>query len=173
LRNDLRVIIGHGHAHVREGLRQILLEEGAAEAIKEVASVEELTAALKEGCWNVVVLGTSFADSALKEHLETIRRADPAILRVVLSSYPQAAVSALFMGCGADAVVMEERIDEDLLATLERLRRGEYVACRGLEEDSSRVKAASGEKPSVSALSSADHLKVNNTPSRTVPPVSH
>jgi len=156
LRSDLRVIVGHRNAHVRAGLLQLLVEEGHAEAVKEAVNNEELVAALKERKWSVVVLGTPFVDSGVKEFLEALRKVDPEIKCVVLSSYPHAAVSALLLNCGADAVVMEEKIDEELLSSINKLRRGEYVAGRGHEEDSLRLEVAVGEKPPRSALSSTD-----------------
>jgi DNA-binding NarL/FixJ family response regulator len=156
LRSDLRVIVGHRNAHVRAGLLQLLVEEGHAEAVKEAVNNEELVAALKERKWSVVVLGTPFVDSGVKEFLEALRKVDPEIKCVVLSSYPHAAVSALLLNCGADAVVMEEKIDEELLSSINKLRRGEYVDGRGHEEDSLRLGVAVGEKPPRSALSSTD-----------------
>jgi DNA-binding NarL/FixJ family response regulator len=157
LRSDLTVIVGHRNAHVRAGLRQLLLDEGHADAVKEVATNEEMIAALKEKKWKIVVLGTPFIDSGVKEFLEAIRKIDPEIKCVVLSSYPHAAVSALLLSCGADAVVIEEHIDEDLLSSIRSLRRGEYVVGRGHEEDSLRLGVVAGEKPPRSALSSTDH----------------
>jgi DNA-binding NarL/FixJ family response regulator len=118
LRNDPRVIVGHRNAHVRAGLRQLLMDEGHAEAVKEAANNEELVAALREKNWNIVVLGTPFVDSGVKEFLEAVRKIDPAIKCVLLSSHPHAAVNALLLNCGADAVVMEEKIDEDLLSSI-------------------------------------------------------
>jgi len=172
LRSDLNIIIGHGHGHVRAGIRQLLVEEGITGTIREAATVEELTGALGEGHWDIVVLGTSFANTGVRDQLATIRRADPDIRSIVLSNYPHAAVSALLLGCGADAVVLEERIDDDLLSTIEKLRRGEYGSGRGHEEDSTRLKAAVGERPSVSALSSKDRLPNTNLPKHTIPPAS-
>lgn len=156
---ELTAVVGHGHPHVRAGLRQILLEEGKAAAVAEAGNADEMKALLKSHQWNVIVLGASFPGPPLQEQLTIFRKIDPSVRCVVLSGYPQASVTALLMESGADAVVIEERIDDDLIATVQGVRRGEYVFCRGLVEDSSRLAAGVGEEPPVSALSSKDHRR--------------
>ena len=156
INESLAAVVGHAHPHVRAGLRQILCEEGKASAVAEAGNADEMTALLKTHQWNVIVLGASFPGPPLQEQLAIFRSIDPSVRCVVLSGYPHASVTALLMECGADAVVMEENIDDDLIATVQRVRRGEYDFCRGLVEDSSRLAAGVGEAPPVSALSSKD-----------------
>jgi DNA-binding NarL/FixJ family response regulator len=160
LLRELTAIVGHGHPHVRAGLRQILLEEGKAAAVAEAGSADEMKALLKTHQWNVIVIGASLPGPPLQEQLAIFRRIDPSVRCVVLSGYPLSSVTTLLMECGADAVVMEDRIDDDLIATVQGVRRGEYVFCRGLVEDSPRLAAGVGEEPPVSALSSKDHKRV-------------
>lgn len=152
-------MVGHAHPHVRAGLRQILLEEGKAAAVAEAGNADEMTALLKTHQWNVIVLEASFPGPPIQEQLAIFRRIDPSVRCVVLSGYPHASVTSLLMECGADAVVLEERINDDLIATVQSARRGEYIFCRGLVEDRSRLAAGIGEEPPVSALSSKDHRR--------------
>ncbi len=164
-------MVGHGHPHVRAGLRQILLEEGKAAAVAEAGNTDEMIALLKTHQWNVIVLGASFPGPPLQEQLAIFRRIDPSVRCVVLSGYPHDSVTTLLMECGADAVVMEERIDDDLIATVQSVRRGEHVFCRGPVEDRSRLAAGVGEEPPVSALSSKDHnrAKARSDSAGTIP----
>jgi two-component system invasion response regulator UvrY len=162
LLRELKAIVGHGHPHVRAGLRQILLEEGMAAAVAEAGSADEMKALLKTHQWNVIVLGASFPGPPLQEQLAVFRHIDPSVRCVVLSGYPQASVTAILMECGADAVVLEDRIDDDLIAAVQSVRRGEYVFCRGLVEDSTRLAAGVGEGPPESALSSKDRKRVKH-----------
>ena len=161
---ELTAVVGHGHPHVRAGLRQILLEEGNAAAVAEAENADEMKALLKTHQWKVIVIGDSFPGPPLQEQLATFRSIDPSVRCVVLSGYPHPAVTAVLMECGADAVVMEERIDDDLIATVQSVRRGEYVFCRGPMEDSSRLAAGVGEEPPASALSSKDHRHAKSRP---------
>ncbi len=149
--------------HVRTGLRHLLVEDGNVGEIAEAASFEQTLAILKEGGWQVVVLGSSFAGPSIKEQLAMLRQVEPAVRCVLLSSYPHAGINALLMEHGADAVVLEEKIDEDLIPAIQKLRRGECVFRRGIPEDSARLAANPEGTPPESALSSSDLPPVPST----------
>jgi DNA-binding NarL/FixJ family response regulator len=153
----LRVVLAHGHSHVREGLEHLLLEEADVVEAAKAATVEETVGILRKGGWNVVILGSSFGGRPIQEQLAEFRRIEPALRCVLLSSYPHAGINALLMDCGADAVVLEERIDEDLIPVLQSVRRGEYGTRRGIPEDSARPAAENVGEPQRPALSSTDH----------------
>lgn len=152
----LRVFIGHSHAHVRAGLRRLLVEDGKVAAIAEAGSLEDALTVLKERGWQLVVMGSTFAGPSIREQLAMFRQVEPAIQCVLLSSHPHEGINALLIECGADAVVMEDRIDEDLIPAIQGLRRGECVFRRGIQEDSARLAADPEGKSPVSALSSTD-----------------
>jgi two-component system invasion response regulator UvrY len=154
--DGLNVVVGHCRSHVRACIRQILVDEGMASTVAEVSNFDELIAVLKNRPWDVIILNTSFAGSALQEQLALVRQIQPSIRCIVISSYPRD-LFTLLIGSGANGVVMEENVAEDLVDTVQRVCRGESVFCRGVQEDSVRLTADAGVKPPVSALSSADH----------------
>jgi len=156
LARELTVAIGHGHAHVRAGIRQILLDEGVAGTIVAAGSCKEMEALLRLCHPQVVVLGDSFPGQSIQEQLAIFRRIDPSVRFIVLSGYPHDSVTDHLEDAGADAVVMEERIIDDLVTATQCVRRGEHFSCRGLVEDSLRWTAGIGDEPPVSALSSKD-----------------
>jgi DNA-binding NarL/FixJ family response regulator len=120
----LRVVVAHSHSHVREGLKRLLLEEAGVAEAAEASNIEETVEILRRGGWHLIILGSSFGGGAIQEQLAVFRRIEPAIRSVLLSSYPHAGINALLMECGADAVVLEEKIDEDLISVLQSVRRG-------------------------------------------------
>lgn len=154
--SGVRILIGHGHMHVLTGLKRLLTEEGNAAAVAEAASLEEMLSFIKSGNWQVIVLGSSLAGPSIRDQLAVIRESDPEIRCVLLSSYPHAGINALLVEYGADAVVMEERIAEDLIPVIQSLRRGECVSRRGNQEDSARMAEGLRGEPPVPALSSTD-----------------
>jgi DNA-binding NarL/FixJ family response regulator len=139
LRKGERVVIAHGHAHVREGLRQILLEEGEASALAEAADATGLMSILQNDLWDLIVMETALGGPALQDQITRYRVVNPSIRVVMLSPYPHAGVTELLMESGADAVVMEERIAEDLVATVRSICRRVPVFSRGIQEDSQRL----------------------------------
>ena len=139
MRKGERVVIAHGHSHVREGLRQILLEEGGVSALAEAADATGLMSILQNDLWDLIVMETALGGPALQDQIMHYRVVNPSILIVVLSPYPHAGVTELLMESGADAVVMEERIADDLVSTIRIICRGEHVFSRGIQEDSQRL----------------------------------
>ena len=134
----LTVAVGHGHAHVRDGLRQILLGEVHAAYVVEARNADEMETLLKQHHPRVIVLGDSFSGQPIQEQLAIFRNIDPSMRCIVLSGYPHESVSALLLEAGADAVIMEEKIIDDLVPVIKSVLGEENNSCRGLVEDSLR-----------------------------------
>jgi DNA-binding NarL/FixJ family response regulator len=137
-------------------MKQILLDEGGVTDVAEANDANGVMNVLATGSWDVIVFEASLVGPVLQEQLANYRRMSPASSYVVLNSFPLDYATELLMDCGADAVVMEDRIAEDLVSTVQKFRRRETFFQSGHPGRQIAVDDTHGGMSSVSALSSTD-----------------
>ncbi len=67
----IRILIADDHAIVRQGLKQILGDQGDMAVVGEASTGAETLDRVREGGWTVVVLDLSFPDRSGLEILES------------------------------------------------------------------------------------------------------
>lgn len=129
----MRVLLAASHPVVRRGIRQVLLDGIAACTVRDARDSDEIEASVGQEAWDLVVLGLSMADRPDMEILSRIRCAvgnRTPIIAVSLHSEREFTRSAI--RAGASAVLLAERVDEDLVKTVHLVRRGEALLKVGL-----------------------------------------
>jgi DNA-binding NarL/FixJ family response regulator len=96
----LRFLIADDHAVVRQGLKQILLEEFPEASFGEASNGAEILTHVKAQEWDVVTLDISLPGRSGLEVLKEAREKRPHLRVLVLSMHPeeQYAVRALMVG---------------------------------------------------------------------------
>ena len=112
----MRILLADSQPKVRFGLRVLLERQPGLKIVGEANNVEELSAQMKAGCPDLLLLGWSLPGLAGAELLSSLREACPGLSIIVLSGRPEMRRQAL--AAGADAFVCKCDPPETLLAAI-------------------------------------------------------
>ena len=125
----MKVLVADDHAVVREGLKRILMQDGA---IQVVAEAEDGAAALErahEMDLDVVVLDMSMPGRGGLETLQELKRLWPRLGVLVLSMHPEDQYAVRVLREGADGYLSKESAAEELINALRKIHGGgKYVS---------------------------------------------
>ena len=124
------ILLAKAHPLVRRGLGQLITDALHPCRIREAASTRSLLDAIHESVPDLLILDISLPGPGGLEVLKSVRRlltlATPVI---VLSSHLEPEFALCTLAAGAQAVVLTEHSDDELLQAIEATRRGEvYVS---------------------------------------------
>ncbi len=125
----LRILIADDHAIVRQGLKQVLVEEFSDAHLGEASSGEETLKVMREEHWDVLILDIHFPDKNGLEILKEVKLLHPTLPVVVLSLYPEEQYGIRVLKAGGSAYLTKETAPEELVSAIKRvLKGGRYVS---------------------------------------------
>jgi len=109
----MRVLIADNQSIVRHALRLLLEQAGEAQVVGDASQVQNLLAQAEESTPDLVLLGANLPGLNLVELLPALRRANPEVKVIVLSTHPE--VSSAALASGADGFLSKTETPERLL----------------------------------------------------------
>ncbi len=125
----MRILLADDHAVLRQGLKQILLEEFPQAEFRETATTQETLERLSEGPWDVVVLDVFMPGRSGLEVLDGLPQIHPRPPVLVLSSAPEEQLAIRVLRAGASGYLNKQAAPEHLVQAVRKLiQGGKYVS---------------------------------------------
>lgn len=120
----IRVVIVDDHAIVRRGVRQIVAEHPGIEVVAEAGDYAELTAYLRDGDCDVVLLDVALPGKNGIEILKSLRERHPKIRVLMFSTYPEDQYAVRALKAGASGYVNKSSAPEKLAEAIQQVALG-------------------------------------------------
>ena len=120
----IRLVIVDDHAIVRRGVRQIVAEHPGIEVVAEAADYAELTAYLRDGDCDVVLLDIALPGKNGIEILKSLRERHPRIRVLMFSTYPEDQYAVRALKAGASGYVNKSSAPEKLAEAVQQVALG-------------------------------------------------
>ena len=125
----IRVLIVDDHAVVRQGVKQIVGEEGDMTVVGEARSVEEMLGFIRGQECDVVVEDISMPGRSGLDALKELRQERPKLPVLILSVHPEGQYAAHALKLGAAGYVTKDSAAEDLVQAIRKVvSGGRYVS---------------------------------------------
>ncbi len=115
----MRVLIADNLPTVRHALRLLLEQTEGVHIVGEAGNIHGLLAQVETSAPDLVLLGANLPGLLIADVLPALRRANPEIRIIVLSTQPEASSAAL--AAGADAFLSKTETPERLLEAIRRV----------------------------------------------------
>ena len=125
----MKILIADDHAVLRKGLRQILTEALPEAQIDEAGTTPEALEQLSRQRWDVLILDIFMPGRSGLEVLHEVRRQQPKLPVLVLSSAPEEQLAVRVLRAGANGYLNKQAAPEALIKALRQiLAGGRYVS---------------------------------------------
>jgi two-component system, NarL family, invasion response regulator UvrY len=154
---SIRVLIADDHAILRRGLRDIIED---TEEIRVVAEAESSAEALKqlraERC-DVVLLDISMPDRNGIETLAIIKKEQPAVAVLMLSTYPENQYAIRAIRGGAAGYLTKQSAPAQLVSAIRQVALGKKYVTPAVAEELARSLAQDSDRPPHELLSNREY----------------
>jgi two-component system invasion response regulator UvrY len=125
----VNVIVIDDHPIVRQGLKQILLEEADMAVYGEAQNSQEALNLIRKRDWDIVVLDISMPGRGGLDVLKEIKHERPKLPVLILSIHPEDQYAVRALKAGASGYLNKESAPEELVQAIRKiLRGGKYVS---------------------------------------------
>ena len=125
----MKILITDDHAVVRQGLKQILLEEFTRAEFGEATNAQEAIERVWKEPWDVVVLDITMPGRSGLEVLKEIRKSRPKLPVLVLSMHPEDQFAVRILKIGASGYMTKESAPNELVGAVKKvIAGGRYVS---------------------------------------------
>jgi len=154
---SIRVLIADDHSILRRGLRDIIED---TEEIRVVAEAESSAEALKqlraERC-DVVLLDISMPDRNGIETLAIIKKEQPAVAVLMLSTYPENQYAIRAIRGGAAGYLTKQSAPAQLVSAIRQVALGKKYVTPAVAEELARSLAQDSDRPPHELLSNREY----------------
>ena len=146
------ILVCDDHRIVREGIKQMLADATDMQVVAEAASGEEALALvnLQRQALAVVLLDVALPGRDGLDVLQQIRRDQPTLPVLMLSTYPERQYAVRCLRLGAAGYLNKSADPADMLGAIRKVAAGGIYVAAGTAE---ALAAAVGNKPGTQALS--------------------
>ena len=125
----IRVLIADDHAIVRQGLKQIIEENGEMRVVAEAANGADALYKMREIACDVVLLDISMPGKSGIEVLKQIREEKPKLPVLMLSIYPEDQYAVRLIKSGAAGYMTKESAPMEVVEAVRRVASGKkYIS---------------------------------------------
>lgn len=125
----IKILVADDHAVVRQGLKQILLQEPDIQEVGEAASGTETLRLSRDGPWDVVILDITMPQGGGVETLQALRHLQPDLPVLVLSVHSEDQYALRMLRLGAAGYLTKECAPQELVQAVRRVvSGGKYVS---------------------------------------------
>ncbi|MGH7946529.1 MAG: response regulator [Opitutaceae bacterium] len=125
----MKILITDDHAVVRQGLKQILLEEFTRAEFGEATNAQEAIDRVWKEHWDVVVLDITMPGRSGLEVLKEIKKSRPKLPVLVLSMHPEDQFAVRILKIGASGYMTKESAPNELVGAVRKvIAGGRYVS---------------------------------------------
>jgi len=120
----MRIAVADEHQIVRRGLQLVISRRPGWTIAVEAADAQELFAELRTTAVDVVILDLRLRDRQGIDLLEQVRREQPSLPLLVLSSQPEEQYAIAALRAGARGYIQKDATAEEILTAIERVGAG-------------------------------------------------
>ncbi len=120
----MRILLADDHALLREGLKQILLEEFPEAQFRETGTTQDTLECIRQTPLDVVVLDIFMPGRSGLEVLDELRQHYPRLPVLVLSSAPEEQLAVRVLKAGASGYLNKQTAPENLVQALRKIMAG-------------------------------------------------
>jgi DNA-binding NarL/FixJ family response regulator len=125
----MKILITDDHAVVRQGLKQILLEEFTRAEFGEATNAQEAIERVWKENWDVVILDITMPGRSGLEVLKEIKKSRPKLPVLVLSMHPEDQFAIRILKIGASGYMTKESAPNELVGAVRKvIAGGRYVS---------------------------------------------
>ncbi|MEW9581351.1 response regulator transcription factor RqpR [Paraburkholderia sp. DGU8] len=126
---SLRILIADDHAVVRQGVRQLLLDRGAAREVHEAQNGGEVLDAVGQHGYDVVLLDISLPDMNGVEVLKRLKRKAPRVAVLMFSMYREDQYAVRALKAGASGYLSKTVDAAQMIGAIQQVAAGrKYVS---------------------------------------------
>jgi DNA-binding NarL/FixJ family response regulator len=126
---SLRILIADDHAVVRQGVRQLLLDRGAAREVHEAQNGGEVLDAVGQHGYDVVLLDISLPDMNGVEVLKRLKRKAPRVAVLMFSMYREDQYAVRALKAGASGYLSKTVNAAQMIGAIQQVAAGrKYVS---------------------------------------------
>ena len=149
----LRILIADDHAIVRQGLKQVLLEEFQQATIVETSTGQGVLEMVQAQPWNILILDIHLPDKNGVEVLKEVKMVKPDLPVVVLSLSPEDQYGIRVLRAGGSGYLTKESAPEELVTAVKKVIGGGRYVSSNLAEQLAASIAPQANAPSHQSLS--------------------
>lgn len=154
----MKILITDDHAVVRQGLKQILLEEFTRAEFGEATNAQEAIERVWKENWDVVVLDITMPGRSGLEVLKEIRKSRPKLPVLVLSMHPEDQFAVRILKIGASGYMTKESAPNELVGAVRKVMAGGRYVSPSLAEKMASYLAVDVHTPPHERLSDREFL---------------
>ncbi len=144
----IRVLVADDHAILRRGIRQILAEIPAIEAVDEATNGQEVLSKVGKGRYDLVLLDISMPGRSGLDVLKQLKAQKPRLPVLILSMHPEEQYAVRALKAGASGSLAKESAPDELIAAVQKiLQGGKYVTESLAERFVSELANPAGKAP--------------------------
>jgi len=121
---SLRVLLTDDHAILRQGLKQIIVEQFSGAKFGEAGDAAQTLALLQKQSWDILVLDINLPGRNGFEVLDEVRRNFPLLPVLVLSSTPEDQLGLRVIKAGAAGYLNKQTAPEQLVEAVQSILAG-------------------------------------------------
>jgi two-component system, NarL family, invasion response regulator UvrY len=121
----LKILIADDHAVVRRGLKSLLCETWADAQVTELGLARLALEKAQTEPWDLVMLDISMPDMSGLEVLRRLKKAQPQLPVLILSSYADEQYIYRSLEAGASGYLTKEAASDELIAALSQILEGQ------------------------------------------------
>ncbi|HET6452130.1 MAG TPA: response regulator transcription factor [Spirochaetia bacterium] len=153
----LRILLCDDHPIVREGLKNILLQQSDIKVVEEAGSGGELLQKNASARFDVIILDITLPDMNGLEVLKNLRSAAPAPAVLVLSMHPEEQYATRALKAGAAGYLQKESAPAELMTAVRKIARGGRYVTPSLAEKLALDLAGPGDREPHELLSDREY----------------
>ena len=154
----MKILITDDHAVVRQGLKQILLEEFTRAEFGEATNAQEAIERVWRENWDVVVLDITMPGRSGLEVLKEIKKSRPKLPVLVLSMHPEDQFAVRILKIGASGYMTKESAPNELVGAVKKVIAGGRYVSPSLAEKMASYLAVDVQTPPHERLSDREFL---------------
>jgi DNA-binding NarL/FixJ family response regulator len=154
----MKILITDDHAVVRQGLKQILLEEFTRAEFGEATNAQEAIERVWKENWDVVVLDITMPGRSGLEVLKEIKKSRPKLPVLVLSMHPEDQFAVRILKIGASGYMTKESAPNELVGAVKKVIAGGRYVSPSLAEKMASYLAVDVHTPPHERLSDREFL---------------
>lgn len=154
----MKILITDDHAVVRQGLKQILLEEFTRAEFGEATNAQEAIERVWKENWDVVVLDITMPGRSGLEVLKEIKKSRPKLPVLVLSMHPEDQFAVRILKIGASGYMTKESAPNELVGAVKKVIAGGRYVSPSLAEKMASYLAIDVQTPPHERLSDREFL---------------
>ena len=153
----MRILIADDHPMIRQGIKQLLVDEFAGSVVGEAQNCPEVLQLVRNGAWDLVVLDLAMPGGDGLEVLRQIKAAHPKLPVLVMSMYTEDQFGVVVMREGAAGYLTKRADPDEMVKAIRKISQGSKYISSSLAEKLAHEIDKGSDKPRHKLLSTREY----------------